>query len=74
MPMEDARRDGGTVAAGAMDCDGAIARNLGDAFLQMIERNVDASGDVPGGPFARIADVEDERWVGGELSVEGAWG
>ena len=67
---EDAGGGGGAIAAGAVDGDAAIARKLGQALFQMIERDVDAVGDVLGGVLARGADVEDE-WSAGSVELFG---
>jgi hypothetical protein len=44
-----------------MDGDAPIARNLSNAPLQMVERNIHAAIDVSGRPLTRISDIEQER-------------
>ena len=46
MLVQNAGGGGGAVAAGAVDGDAAVAGDFSEAFLQMIERDVDAAGDV----------------------------
>src|SRR6185437_107700 len=70
VPVEDAGGGGGAVTTGAVDGDAAVARDLSEPLLKMIERDVDAAWDVLHRPLAWIADVEDERCAGGELGVE----
>lgn len=68
MLVEDGDGDGGAIAAGAVDGEGAVAGDFGDAFLQVVERNVDAVGDVFGLMFAGGTDIDDE---GGIVGFEG---
>jgi hypothetical protein len=63
--VEDADGDGRSVATGAVHGNAAIARDLGDAFLKVVERKIHCTIDVLRLPFARIADVKEER---------GGWG
>ncbi len=62
--MQDAGGDGRAVAARAMDRDAPIARNLGDALLQMVQWNVHAAINMFRQPLARISDIEQQRRVG----------
>src|ERR1700749_1311427 len=55
--LEEAGGDGGAVAAGAVDEDVAIAREIRGFFHQMSERDAFAAVDVFAGAFAGIADV-----------------
>src|SRR6185437_15620847 len=70
--MENAGGGGRAITAGAMDGNAAVARDFSETLLKMIERDVDAAGYVLGGPFARIADIEDDGRAG-EFGVEVGW-
>jgi imidazoleglycerol phosphate dehydratase HisB len=47
-----------------MDGNAAVARDFGDALLQMVERNIHAAIDVLGRPLARISDIQQQRRIG----------
>jgi hypothetical protein len=48
----------------AVDRDATVARNLGNALLQVIERHIHAAVDMVTLPLARISHVEQERRIG----------
>ena len=56
--MQDAGGDGRAVATRAMHGNAMVAGDFRDAFLQMVEWDVDAAGDVLACPLARISDIQ----------------
>ncbi len=74
--LQDARGDGGAVTAATEDGDGAVGWEFGEALLQVVQRDVQAAGDVAGGPLGGRADVEEQRWgwgcefLGGGLDAD----
>ncbi len=63
--LQDACGYGGTVAAGAEDKERASLGELVDVFGEVIEREVQAAGDLLLLALARVADVDGEGWIGG---------
>ena len=56
--LEKAGGDGRAIASGAVNEDGTSGEKFAEAFDEMIERDVDATGDAFLFAFARRADVE----------------
>ena len=46
-----------------MNRNAAVAGDFSDALLQTVQRQIDATVDVPGGPFAWISDIQQQRRV-----------
>src|SRR6185312_171813 len=74
MLMQDAGGDGRAIASRTMHRDTAIARKIGYALRQMIERNVEAAGDVLRLPLASGTDVKNKRRLRGAQFLSDIYG
>jgi hypothetical protein len=59
--VQDAGSDLRAVAVRAMNRNAAVAGDFSDALLQTVQRYIEATINVPGGPFARISDIQQQR-------------
>ena len=63
--LQQTRGNRRAVAAGTIDEDRAIPRQLRQTFAQMIERNAHAAGDVPLLPLSGRPDIDHDRLLAG---------
>ena len=59
--LQQARCDGRSITAGAVDEDRTIRRNLADTLDEVSQRDVDAAGDSLLGDLVRRPDVDEKR-------------
>src|SRR5579885_439558 len=72
--MQNASGDRGPVTARAMHGDPAVARDLADPLLQVVQRNIHASFNVMRLPFGRIPHIDQHGRVRTRQLLSDNWG
>lgn len=68
MLVQNANCNRRTIAASTVDCDTGSTRDFREAFLDVVQGNVQALGYISGFPLAGIPDIEHQGRIGARSS------